>query len=154
MCRGYEQTVTTHENLVMFKPTKYNIIDACETFRQASLHISSLQQAQSLPLLKKTVDELFPSFSTLLLSILFSNLARLVLLNILRWNSRSSRQIVTRVADFRHVAPLCVTKWMNAELIAVLRRRCWWSILKLMQIGSGVVKTWAIRRSLVVSVFW
>ena len=56
MCRGYEQTVTTHENVVMFRPTKYNIIDACETFRHVSLHISSLQQAlQSLPLFKQTV---------------------------------------------------------------------------------------------------
>jgi len=46
--------------------------------------LSSLQQPQSLLLFKQTVDGLiFPPFDTLLVSILFSNLSRLVLLNIL-----------------------------------------------------------------------
>jgi len=49
-----------------------------------------------------------PVFDTLLLSILFSNLSRLVLLNILCWNSK--------VANFHQVAPLCVIKLINVEL--------------------------------------
>ena len=62
--------------------------DALETFRHASLSrcigLSNLQQPQSLLLFKQTVDGLiFSPFDTLLVSILFSNLSRLVLLNIL-----------------------------------------------------------------------
>jgi len=65
-----------------------NMPDALETFRHASLSrcigLSNLQQPQSLLLFKQTVDGLiFSPFDTLLVSILFSNLSRLVLLNIL-----------------------------------------------------------------------
>jgi len=59
---------------------------------------------------------IFPSFDTLqLLSILFTNLSRLVLLNILCRNPRSSRQSEIRDADFRQVAPLYVINLMNLK---------------------------------------
>jgi len=54
--------------------------------------MSSLQPAKRLLLFRQTVHDLFPSFDTPLRSILFSNLSRVVLPNILCWNIRSSRR--------------------------------------------------------------
>jgi len=52
-----------------------------------------------------------------------------------------------RVADFRQVVPLCVINLIRSELTDVLRTKRRWSLPKVMQIGSGFLKTWAVKRS-------
>jgi len=80
------------------------MLDDCDTFCHASMHIKSRTSTTLIAVQADCRRPLSsPSFDTLLLSILFANLSRLVLLNILCWNSRRS---YIWVPDFRQVAPL------------------------------------------------
>jgi len=80
-------------------------------FRHASLHIKS-PASTKLPAVQADRGRPLssPSFDRLLLSIIFSNLSRLVLLNS---RSRRRNSKTKSDADFRQVAPLCVIKMMN-----------------------------------------
>jgi len=107
--------------------------------------ISSLQDAQHLLLLKQTVDcRYLPIFryTAAVEGFLFSNLSRLVLLNIFTEISIGLLVVEShiRVADFRQVVPLCVITPMRLELTVVFRTKHCSSLPKIMQIDSGDLK--------------
>ena len=77
-------------------------------------------------------------FLTPLLLIFFSSLSRLVLINILCWNSHSSRQKWNMGCWFHHMAPLCLINFMNIELTDVFRTKCCGSMPKMVQISSCI----------------
>jgi len=105
------------------RPHHLLIPDACETFRHVSLHIKSPTSTKFTPF-KQTVwmASTFPSFATLLLSISFTNLAiRLVLLNVLCWNSRSS---CWKRNPCCWISPVgAVMKWRNIAWTCVFRTK-------------------------------
>jgi len=85
--------------------------DACET-SATPRYIIKFPPSTKLPAVQADRGRPLssPSFDRLLLSIIFSNLSRLVLLNS---RSRRRNSKTKSDADFRQVAPLCVIKMMN-----------------------------------------
>jgi len=83
--------------------------------------------------------DIFPSFNTLLQSILFSNLPRLVLLNVML-TPLSFAESKIQVIIFCQVAPLCMMHFRNMESRDMFRIKRCWNVPKIMEIGSGILK--------------
>ena len=97
---------------------------------------------------------IFPPFDTLLLSILFSNLARLVLLYILCWNSHKYQLLKSHLGCWLlpgRGEPLCVTKLVTIELTDVFWTKRRWTVPVSCKL---VCAFWGCEQSNVVALFF
>jgi len=134
----------------------WRLAGTCVTFAtpRCIYQVSNKQNVCSW-LSRPWTDAIFLSFDTLLLAILFRNLARLLLLNILCWNSSSSRW---KRNPGRWLSPggaICVIKLMNIELESTdvfTTKRCWRVLKSCNLIASRVLKIWLVKRRS--PIFW
>jgi len=121
---------------------RLSTMPCCISELQQALIFAAIQADCVLSLLLFVLQYVF---LTPLLLIFFSSLSRLVLLNILCWNSHSSRQKWNMGCWFHHMAPLCLINFMNIELTDVFRTKCCGSKPKMVQISSGILNMWAFK---------
>jgi len=123
------------------------IPEACETFCHTSLHIVSNKYKVCCCSSRPRKSSILPSADTLLLSILFSNVARLFLLNILGWNSHTSHRKWNPDCWFWLGSATLLQSWQIIESTDAFRKKRRSSMPKIMQIGSDVLKLWEVKRT-------
>jgi len=115
-----------HASLLIKSPTTTMLLFSCNSNRPSTTSVS-------------------PSFSvdTLPLSILFSNLFRLVAEHLFSQLPLAFIESKMQVVHFRRVASLCVINIINLITTDVFTIKWRWSVPKIMEIGSGILKMWA-----------